>query len=262
MRRRFAAFSLLLVCAAVVAAHQAPPASTATGLLMGRVVDGTSGRPLGGVTLTISRQATPGATASAGAPLANPRVLTTSDGHFVIANLPPGSFSLTAQKPGYVPGGLGRRMATPAAAQTVDLTEGQRRGDLTISLWKHAAIGGRVVDESGEPLIGLRVALLQRVFAGGRWQFLQTGSAVTDDRGIYRLASLIPGDYAGAIFSTHDDDSDGAPCRLRRRRAHRYDNGVLSRARSRRGVSARIRRPGIPLGAVMLLPPDRTPACP
>ena len=69
-------------------------------------------------------------------------------------------------------------------------------------MWKNAAITGMVVDEAGEPLVGIQVTSVRRTNVGGRRRFTPGVTATTDDRGIYRLARLVPGDYAVAIQSS------------------------------------------------------------
>ncbi len=73
------------------------------------------------------------------------------------------------------------------------LADGERIGEVTVRLWKHAAITGTVVDEMGKPAIGMQVPAFRREFAAGRPRYV-TGvgiiqpSAFTDDRGTHRLA--------------------------------------------------------------------------
>ena len=74
--------------------------------------------------------------------------------------------------------------------------------DAIIRMWKHAAITGMVIDEAGEALVGIQVTSVRRTNVGGRRRFTPGVTATTDDRGIYRLARLVPGDYAVAIQSS------------------------------------------------------------
>ena len=75
------------------------------------------------------------------------------------------------------------------------LTESQRTADVAIRVWKHAAIGGTITDEAGEPVVGLQVRVLANTLTGGRRRFNSVGGTVTDDRGAYRITNLVPGDY-------------------------------------------------------------------
>jgi hypothetical protein len=127
--------------------------------------------------------------------------MTTTDGRFAFRNIPAGSHTLTAAKSGYIDGAFGmRRPAGPTLP--VVLTDGERRGDVTIWLWRHGAITGTIVDEAGEPLVGIRVAAVRRSLVGGRRRFVPGGTGLTDDRGMYRIGRLIPGDYVVAMATS------------------------------------------------------------
>jgi uncharacterized protein (DUF2141 family) len=164
---------------------QPPPLGPGTGLIVGQVIDATSGKGLGGAVVAL-----------AGAR----RVMTTTDGRFVLRNVPQGSHNLTATKSGYIDGAFGTRRP---GGPTMDLTmaEGERRGDIVIRLWRHGTISGTVTDEMGEPLIGIQVASVRRTDAAGRRRFIPGLVGTTDDRGMYRLTRLTPGDYVVAIVS-------------------------------------------------------------
>jgi hypothetical protein len=59
-----------------------------------------------------------------------------------------------------------------------------------------------VTDETGEPAVRVSVRALRRRYAGGTARF-ETGAVVTtDDRGMYRLPNLQPGDYVISVPST------------------------------------------------------------
>ena len=121
--------------------------------------------------------------------------MTDSQGRFIYRNLPPGSYSLTASKPGYIDGAYGRRRHD-GGTRPVELAEGERATDITILLWKYGAITGTVVDEAGHPIVGVPVRALQRRMIAGRLTFRPLGVTLpSDDRGIYRVANLVPGDY-------------------------------------------------------------------
>jgi hypothetical protein len=63
-------------------------------------------------------------------------------------------------------------------------------------LWKQGILTGAVVDEAGEPVIGARVQAYRREISRfGAPTFESTRAATTDDRGLYRLAGLVPGEY-------------------------------------------------------------------
>jgi hypothetical protein len=146
-------------------APQVAAATSATGLILGRVIDATTTRPVAGATVAVAAAAAPGP----GGPFTPARVLTDSQGRFVLRNLPAGPVTVTAAKPGYVPGAYGKRSPS-GAGQPLELADGEGRADVTISLWKFGVVGGRITDESGGPMIGVQVRILRRAIVAGKWR--------------------------------------------------------------------------------------------
>ena len=66
---------------------------------------------------------------------------------------------------------------------------------------------GRVVDESGEPMVNVAVRAARMGFVAGRRQMAVMTKIRTDDRGIYRFSSLLPGDYVLAVVATVTTES-------------------------------------------------------
>lgn len=201
--------ALLSVAFMLTLAQAAQPGSPeglqsgSSGLIVGQVVDGVSGRPVANAIVSISglpnvrivREPGRVLTASAGPA----RGLTGSDGRFVFRDLPSGSFGIGASKMGYSDGAYGRRRPGGPSQQLL-LADGERVGDVVVRMWKQAAITGRVVDEAGEPLVAISVRAFRRQGFVDR-RLTMTRSAVTDDRGIYRLALLDPGEYVVGVAS-------------------------------------------------------------
>lgn len=177
-----------------------PAASlTGTALIVGRVVDADSGQPVPGATVTPSGGVfvTPATPFAAEAP---PSSLTNGQGHFLLRSLPAGGYSLRATAPGYLPTSYGARRPDGGSARTVELADGQRVTDVEIRIWKFGVITGTVEDEVGEPVVGANIRAFRRD-ASGRLQ--QGPSASTDDRGVYRIANLMPGEYLVLASSTY-----------------------------------------------------------
>jgi hypothetical protein len=199
--------TVLVLCGAILAAplhaqrmSRAP--ARADGLIVGRVVD-TAGRPVAGAVVALSRRQ-PIERFPPPVPRTNAtqpdRVLTGPDGFFVFRDLPLNSFTLTAAKPGYSDGAFGRRRPG-GPAQELQLIEAEPRREISLLLWKHGAITGLVTDEVGEPLIGIAIQSFKRAEVNGVRRFVAAARASTDDRGIYRLPNLPPGDYVVATSS-------------------------------------------------------------
>ena len=175
---------------------QAPPP---TALIVGRVVDAASGRPVAGAIVALDGAGAvpvlPGGPNSS----RQPRAMTNASGQFVFRKLAKGSYNLSATRPGYVGGAYGRKQPSGSTA-SLQLDEGERASDVVIPMWRQAVIGGTVTDESGEPLIGVQVRAFQRRFLAGRNRLLPGPLATTDDRGVYRMPALTPGDYIVAFI--------------------------------------------------------------
>jgi protocatechuate 3,4-dioxygenase beta subunit len=183
---------IVLSCAlGIVPTTQTVPAS---GLIVGQVVDAESGRPVSGAIVSIAGP-TLARSQSADSPAVPPRILTGADGYFVFRSLPPGSYGISAQKTGYADGAFGRRRPDGPMQQLV-LQAGDRVADVSIRMWKRGAIDGTIVDEAGEPLVGLPVRCWRRTsLTLDRWVACGSMTA-TDDRGMYRLGGLTPGEHA------------------------------------------------------------------
>jgi hypothetical protein len=168
-----------------------PPSGT--GALNGTVVDAVTGKPVAGALVSLI---------SAGGPAVRPpRQLTDAQGRFLFAPLPAGqNYQLTAGKLGYFDGGYGRDVPRGSLRRIV-LADGQYFPDATIKIFPTSTISGSVVDEVGEPLVGVSVALQARLLMGGESHWVSGPVTKTDDRGIYRIPSLPSGTYAVMVPS-------------------------------------------------------------
>jgi protocatechuate 3,4-dioxygenase beta subunit len=164
-------------------------------VISGQVVDAASGKPVAGATVTISGSAIArsgpwGPDLKGGAP----QILTAGDGRFVFTHLPGGTFSVTVRKTGYVVGGYGRRRPG-GPMRDVDLSGAHTSSDISIPIWKTAAISGTLTDESGEAIVAAQLMLWRATIVSGTRRFVASGQVLTDDRGLYRFGNLVPGDY-------------------------------------------------------------------
>jgi hypothetical protein len=177
----------------------------AAGVIVGRVIDAVTERPISGATVTLSGAgAAPGTNPlavvlSGGARPPTPSI-TNGDGYFLFRELPASSYTVSATAVGYVLSTYGsRRPDGGALRRTILLHEDEHVTDVVVKMWHVAAIGGRVLDETGEPVVAASVRVLRR---DGSGRLVQAGVAQTDDRGIYRVATLTPGTYVVMVAST------------------------------------------------------------
>ena len=169
-------------------AQQAQPTD---GVISGRVVDAGTGRPVSAAIVSVNRGV--GRENPAG-PLGG-RILTGADGRFQFRDLALGSFSVTATKGGYADGASGRRRPG-GPTQSVVLAPAQRIADVEVRMWKNGAIAGMVIDEAGEPVVGVRVSALALTSAYPVPQYSPTIlAAYADDRGMYRFSNVTAGEY-------------------------------------------------------------------
>jgi protocatechuate 3,4-dioxygenase beta subunit len=206
---RRVATAIVMVAVSIPAAAQVIPTDAAppgqrTGMIVGQVVDAVTGMPVGEaiVRLTMPKYVETLPTTPTG------RVMADEEGGFFFADLPPGEYYLQATKDGYAPGTYGQRRAW-GQSQLVSLGEGERLADARLRLWKYGVITGTVSDEAGEPVVGITVRALMRDVTAGRTQYGNlevipelVPSAITDDRGMFRLSQLMPGTYVVLVPST------------------------------------------------------------
>jgi hypothetical protein len=161
-----------------------PQPVTGTGVISGAVVTGERATPVRRARVTLS-----------GVELRGGRSTVTNDqGQFTFSALPPGRFTMTASKAGFVdvPYGAKRpgRPGTP-----IQLAAGQKLENANITLPRGGVITGVVVDDTGEPAPGTQVRVMRYVMRTGEKTLQQAGQGQSDDRGIYRIYGLQPGDY-------------------------------------------------------------------
>jgi hypothetical protein len=163
--------------------------AVANASISGRVIDDASGAPLVGASVTL-----------VGSGAVVQRAATQAGGAYAFPDLPPGTYALTATKHGYADGAYGRWWPTGEASR-FELGD-EHATAVDIRLWPLASLSGLVVDDLGEPIVGAEVAALRRARVGQQEQFDVAGTETTDDRGQYRLASLVPGEYLVAVPSS------------------------------------------------------------
>jgi hypothetical protein len=171
--------------------QQPSPSARGTSVIRGTVVDADSGQRIrrASVTAFVS-----GVRAPDGQPFL---AMTDDEGRFEITGLPAGDVNLNARHQAfYDPREDG---GSAPSQKPYPLGDGQTVEGARLALRRTLAIAGRIVDEYGEPAIGIRVQAIRRVDAAGR--AVTGGSrgpgawATTDDTGAYRTWGLQPGRY-------------------------------------------------------------------
>jgi hypothetical protein len=147
-----------------------------------------SGRPLRRA--TVSLQA---------GELGVPRTAVTDDeGRVAFDRLPAGNYVVSAAKPGYVRTFYGSRVPGMGPGVAVALVEGQRL-DIRAEVLRGGVIGGVLRTPGGRPAANLTVQAVDRKRSLNRQESMfgdsPPGVVQTDDRGMYRIFGLAPGDY-------------------------------------------------------------------
>lgn len=161
---------------------QAP--ATGTALLAGRVTMAGTGQPVYGVRVTLS-----------GAEIRGTRsVFTDDDGLFAFPALPAGTYQVRGTLNGHIAGTFGQKQPGKPGTSIV-LTDGQQMKDASFEIAKGGVISGSVYDEKSRPSIGTPVRVMRWMMVSGERTLSVTGTATTDDRGMYRVFNLQPGEY-------------------------------------------------------------------
>jgi len=184
--------SLLIACA-LVGAFMQTPAGVAAATVSGRVVDEGSATPVAGVQVVLIPMR-PGPVPPF---VDRPRTaITNADGRYTFEGVEPGRYRVSAQKAGYA--------LEPMQHQLPDfeLAAGELHDAADVPLVRGGVIAGRVLDESGEPVVNVRVMAMRKTTVGTTLPRARANVLVpagpggeTNDLGEFRLFSLAPGDY-------------------------------------------------------------------
>jgi hypothetical protein len=187
--------SAALLALALPLAGQAPAPMTGTGAISGVIRSVATGQPVPAAVVSI--QGGSGIFLARG----NQRQLTDALGRFVFRDLPVGrGFRVRVSRTGFIDAEFGQAVPFGPAA-IIDLANGQWFNRADVLMWKPGAISGRVVDEHGDPAVGVFVRVLAQQMIAGQIRLLAGAIGITDDRGEYRLAGLLPGRYLVVVPS-------------------------------------------------------------
>lgn len=125
-------------------------------------------------------------------------VFTGDDGDFVFTDVPRGSYTVTADKPGFFNEQELRRW-NPGTGPTPQAVP--QNGEVAIKLTPEGIIYGKVVDENDHPIEGVSVQVHAWVVQDGRRRLLNVARGTSDDQGNFRTAELLPGTYCLRFFA-------------------------------------------------------------
>lgn len=175
--------ALLIPVTLLAQQRDTPVAPVGTGEISGVVMSaGAQPQPVRRVVVSISGEALP-----------TRSVVTDDTGKFVFGRLPVGSFAITARKAAYLPAEHGASKPGRSGSR-VALAAGEKRA-VTLTIFRGGVIAGTLRDPSGQPVAGVVVAAIDTRLAS-QGASLSPETAMTDDRGNYRIFGLMPGEYA------------------------------------------------------------------
>src|SRR5262245_5665572 len=124
-----------------------------------------------------------------------PPVYSERDGRFVVPNLEEGSYRILITLNGFVRQEYGHRVF-PGQGTLINLAAGQVLKDINVYLTPAGNVGGRLVDNDGQPAVAVPLQLLKAVYnQQGQRIFQNSGRAQSNDRGEYRFYWVSPGRY-------------------------------------------------------------------
>jgi hypothetical protein len=177
---RTAAWQRIWTIAVAVSTVTAQPKAVETYWISGVVVNSITGRPLSQARVLVAPD--DGSSKEI-------ETTTEADGRFAFGHLPAASWTLSAERRGFLGQKYGQRSLYTTGAISVVTGPGGVSETLIFGLNPPAAIRGKVIDEDGEPVSGAYLQLLVRV-PSARAQFLVRKTVLTDDLGEYRIPDL------------------------------------------------------------------------
>ena len=119
---------------------------------------------------------------------------TDSEGRFAFKNLAGGAYNIAVVANGFVRHQYGQRSLNGQGTPFV-LAANQNTKDMALKLTPGGTVSGRIIDENGQPALGILVQLLRVAYNNQGKAYQAVGTTAADDRGQYRLFGVPPGKY-------------------------------------------------------------------
>jgi hypothetical protein len=169
---------VLSVAAAVLLAQEPPPSLSVAGMVIS-----TAGDPVRKATVILRAKAEAGASYTADSD---------ANGRFVIFDVQPGAYAVSADRAGFESDTDGAPGAPPPGLK---VEAGQSVTDVKIRLVPLGVITGRVLDDDGDPVRGAQVQAMAYTYQGGKKQLRSVDQISANDKGEFRLFGLRPGTF-------------------------------------------------------------------
>jgi protocatechuate 3,4-dioxygenase beta subunit len=183
-------------------------AHSAAAQVRDRAASPTGGASISGTVMSDSQPSTPVRRASVTVNSVDRRVgksaITDDAGKFLVTGLPAGSYVIGASKRAWVTTSYGAKVpGRPGRAMT--LADGER-ATVTMRMARGAAITGTILDHTGQPASGAFVRVMRYAYTptAGERRLVTGGnsSSGSDERGVYRIWGLPPGEYYVSVTNT------------------------------------------------------------
>lgn len=179
MKRLLIPFSCLV--AAAFALQNTSPKNTSGITVQGKVLQEPGGQPI--------RKATVQFIARDGQSSGQYSDTTDADGHFKVDDVKPGRYMAMVEHPGLV------RSASSKRSAFILVQPGQDTTELVFYMQPAAVITGKVTDLDGDPMSNVAISALRVGSARRRMNSHDSGNAVTNDLGEFRIPDLRRGRY-------------------------------------------------------------------
>src|SRR6185503_13559905 len=169
-----------------------------TSVIRGRVIAAGDDRPLAKVEVRVLSSALK----------VDQATLTSANGRYEFTGLAAGRYTIVYSKANFVRASYGQRRPLGPGVP-IDVANGQVVTRIDVVLLRTGAVSGRVLDEFGDPAVGVLVAPMRYQFINGERRLQQLGrNASTNDIGEYRMHGLMPGRYFVAATANRFDSRD------------------------------------------------------
>jgi hypothetical protein len=122
-------------------------------------------------------------------------VTTDSEGRYEFSDLPAGTFTVSAGKPGFLTLQYGQRRPFETGRR-LTLTAAQTVGQIDFALPRASVITGRITDRRGDPAIGADIVIERYQYSSdGQRRLNRVAGVSTNDLGEFRAFGLTPGEY-------------------------------------------------------------------
>ena len=182
--------ALLLTAALLAQAQQPPPrdvaptaAAAAGATIRGRVTAAANGQPLHRVRVTLN-----------GGAQNAPTGVTDLRGEFEIADVPPGTYTMSLARAGYLTVLYGQKRPREAGRPIV-VRAGEPVEKIDLAMQRGGVLAGRVFDDAGDAFPGVRVEAVEVRYLRGRRVPVPARIGFSNDAGEFRLSGLDPGIY-------------------------------------------------------------------